>query len=311
MTIKLILMKRFIHLLILSAALLAAGWSEYDDSAILSRLEKLEKDVAGLKSDLARANSDIDALRTLIEVVQQNQLKPGDVVSVTSVKQVEKDGVSGWQISFSDGREPITIWNGKDSSAPVIGVTTIGGVLYWTLDGVPMVDPATGQKLPVSGTDGITPKLKIEDGYWYVSYDGEESWVKLSKATAGSGGVSFRSVEVVDGNVVFTLTDGTVYTIPLISVEKTSAFDENDIFRFCGGTDRMIRISVYTDEIRRIGKLVSDSLTQLADFLKLRARYNGAVVVYDSHHSVESILHLMYYALEKPVGHCFAPPVID
>ena len=222
-------MKRFIHLLILSAALLAAGCSEYDDSAILSRLEKLEKDVAGLKSDLARANSDIDALRTLIEVVQQNQLKPGDVVSVTSVKQVEKDGVSGWQISFSDGREPITIWNGKDSSAPVIGVTTIGGVLYWTLDGVPMVDPATGQKLPVSGTDGITPKLKIEDGYWYVSYDGEESWVKLSKATAGSGGVAFRSVEVVDGNVVFTLTDGTVYTIPLISVEKTSAFDENDI----------------------------------------------------------------------------------
>ena len=203
--------------------------SQYDDIAILSRLDKLEKDVAGLKADLARANSDIDALRTLIDVVQQNQVKPEDIVSVTSVKQVEKDGVSGWQISFSDGREPLTIWNGKDSSAPVIGVTNIGGILYWTLDGVPMVDPATGQKLPVSGNDGITPKLKIADGYWYVSYDGEKTWVKLGKATTGSGGVAFRSVEVVDGNVVFTLTDGTVYTIPLISVEKTSAFDENDI----------------------------------------------------------------------------------
>lgn len=229
-------MKRFIYFLIVSAALLAAGCSEYDDSGILSRLEKLEKDVAELKADVARANSDIAALRTLIDVVQQNQVKPEDIVSVTSVKAVEKDGVSGWQINFSDGRDPITIWNGKDSSAPVMGVTTIDGILYWTVNGVPVIDPSTLQKIPVrgkdgiNGTNGITPKLKIEDGYWYVSYDDEKTWIKLDKATSGSGsGVIFRSVEVVGGNVVFTLSDGTQYTIPLISVAKTSVFDENDI----------------------------------------------------------------------------------
>lgn len=36
-----------------------------------------------------------------------------------------------------------------------------------------------------NGSDGVTPKLKIEDGQWFVSYDNEESWeeVGLSAAT--------------------------------------------------------------------------------------------------------------------------------
>ena len=38
-----------------------------------------------------------------------------------------------------------------------------------------------------SGQDGITPRLKIEDGYWYVSYDNGSTWTRLSKATGEEG----------------------------------------------------------------------------------------------------------------------------
>ena len=42
----------------------------------------------------------------------------------------------------------------------------------------------TGDK----GDDGITPKLEIrKDGYWYVSYDGEQTWTQLGQATGDPG----------------------------------------------------------------------------------------------------------------------------
>ena len=81
------------------------------------------------------------------------------------------------------------------------------------------------------GADGITPRLKIENDYWYVSYDNGKSWTQLGKATGedgkdglnGSDGVNgedgrdgdsfFRSVTQDDENVYFTLADGTVITI--------------------------------------------------------------------------------------------------
>jgi hypothetical protein len=37
------------------------------------------------------------------------------------------------------------------------------------------------------GQDGITPQLKIEDGYWYISYDNGSTWTRLSKATGEDG----------------------------------------------------------------------------------------------------------------------------
>ena len=49
-----------------------------------------------------------------------------------------------------------------------------------------------------SGVDGVTPKFKIEDNYWFVSYDEGESWEQLGKATGEQGpegpqGVSGKS----------------------------------------------------------------------------------------------------------------------
>ena len=110
------------------------------------------------------------------------------------------------------------------------------GIYYWTLNGEWLLDDA-GSKIKAegadgsdgtngsNGTDGITPKLKIEEGYWYVSYDNGTSWTKLGKATGADGsdgldGVNgedgdniFSSVTQDDEYVYFNLADGTIITL--------------------------------------------------------------------------------------------------
>lgn len=256
-------MKIRIYVFLAAAALLASVCcSQYDDSAILARLDQLEKDVADLKKATEKANSEISALKTLVEIVKNNQDGQKPPVEVSEVRQFDEDGQTGWLIIFSNG-ESIKVYNGKDSKAPVMGVAEIGGIYYWTVDGEFLINPDTGEKVQVTGNDGaqgapgepgapgtpgepgtpgapgepgapgqngVTPLLKYDGTTWFVSYNGESGpWVKLYSSGSGSGGVVFRSVEVVDGNVVFTLSDGTVYTIPLLSVSKTDAFDETHI----------------------------------------------------------------------------------
>lgn len=52
--------------------------------------------------------------------------------------------------------------------APVIGLKEDNGVYYWTIDGEFILN--NGQKVPVTGKDGLTPQFKIQDGKWYVSF---------------------------------------------------------------------------------------------------------------------------------------------
>lgn len=70
--------------------------------------------------------------------------------------------------------------------APVIGIVPgEGGAYYWTLGGEIMLDNA-GQPFAAGGQNGITPELKIEDGYWWVRY-GSGSWVQYGQATGSPG----------------------------------------------------------------------------------------------------------------------------
>ena len=67
------------------------------------------------------------------------------------------------------------------------------GVYYWTIDGEWLLD-SDGNKIPTTGkdgadgqngengqdgADGITPQLKIEEDYWYISYDNGMTWNQL------------------------------------------------------------------------------------------------------------------------------------
>ena len=181
-----------------------------------------------------------------------------------------KDGQDG-----ADGKDGQNGADGKDGSTPVIGVAQdTDGVYYWTLNGEWLLDD-NGNKLPVSGKDGqngsngsngqdgadgkdgkdgadgqdgkdgITPQLKIEDGYWFISYNNGATWTQLGKATGedGKDGVDgedgkdgqngadgkdgqdgdsmFQSVTQDESYVYFTLADGTV-----IKIAKGSSSDQ-------------------------------------------------------------------------------------
>lgn len=77
------------------------------------------------------------------------------------------------------------------------------------------------------GADGVTPQLKIENDYWYITYNGGSSWEQLGRATGedGKDGVDgqdgldgdsfFQSVDTANSEyVIFTLADGTQIKLP-------------------------------------------------------------------------------------------------
>lgn len=167
-----------------------------------------------------------------------------------------------------DGQDGKPGEDGNDGLTPIIGVKQdTDGVYYWTLngdwltddsgnkiqaegrdgadgkpgedgndgqDGKPGEDGQDGQdgqdgKPGEGGKDGITPQLKIEDGYWYVSYNDGASWTQLGKATGdkgepgepGQAGGIFKDVEETDDSVIFTLNDDSTITIPKATASET------------------------------------------------------------------------------------------
>ena len=217
-------------------------------------IEQYQKDIADLQqrvNDLERRNTqmnkDISSIQTIAAAIQNCNF-------ITSVTPIISSGETiGYTISFSEG-EPIIInngikgdngQNGEDGHTPVISIKAdTDGVLYWTIDGDWLHDAsglkvkAVGQdgvngkdgKDGMSGADGITPLLKIEEDYWYVSTDKGLSWTRLSRAKGdngipGSDGDSFfKSVNQDDKYVYFILVDDTIITVP-----KTSANEDNAI----------------------------------------------------------------------------------
>lgn len=131
------------------------------------RVDVLEQKVSALES---KVNQNVNSINALVEAAKK-------AVTITKVETL----TGGYKIYFSDGTIS-TISNGvngtdgkdgvngKDAVAPVIGIKEEEGVYYWTIDGEFVLN--NGQKVPVTGKDGLTPQFKIQDGKWYVSFDG-------------------------------------------------------------------------------------------------------------------------------------------
>ena len=224
--------------------LLASGCSKYDDSALNGRVGDLENRVDRLEEQCKQMNTDISSLQTLVKAIQGYDY-------VTGVTPVTQDGKEiGYTITFTKSA-PITIYHGADGQdgapgedgqdgyTPQIGVKQdTDGVFYWTLDGEWMTDDS-GNKIKAQGqdgqdgqdgtdgADGVTPQLKIENDYWYITYNGGSSWEQLGRATGedgkdgadGQDGLDgdsfFQSVDTANSEyVIFTLADGTQIKLP-------------------------------------------------------------------------------------------------
>ena len=217
-------------------AVVALTSCKYDDDDLWNSVHGLENRVAKLEELCKQMNTNISSLQTIVTALQNN-------VYVTGTTPLMKDGKEiGYTITFSKGN-PITIYHGKDGQDGEDGITpTISvkkdtdGVYYWTLNGeFIVVDGGKIQAEGKDGTNGTTPQFKIENDYWFVSYDNGANWTQLGKATGedGVGGDSMFSgvdYETSTDYVIFTLSNGTQIKLP-----TWSAFEA--LQRLCNETN--------------------------------------------------------------------------
>ena len=227
-----------------------------------NRVAKLEELCKQMNTNISSLQTLVDALQnkdyiTSVVPITKDGKTIGYTISFTQSAPITiYNGQDG-----KDGQDGKPGEDGKDGSTPVIGVKqNADGIYYWTLngdwltddsgnkikaegrdgqdgedgkpgqdgndgqDGKPGEDGEDGQdgKPGEDGKDGITPQLKIEDGYWYISYNDGASWTQLGKATGdkgeqgepGQAGGIFKDVEETDDSVIFTLNDNSTITIP-------------------------------------------------------------------------------------------------
>ena len=217
-------------------AVVALTSCKYDDDDLWNSVHGLENRVAKLEELCKQMNTNISSLQTIVTALQNN-------VYVTGTTPLMKDGKEiGYTITFSKGN-PITIYHGKDGQDGEDGITpTISvkkdtdGVYYWTLNGeFIVVDGGKIQAEGTNGTNGTNPQFKIENDYWFVSYDNGANWTQLGKATGedGVGGDSMFSgvdYETSTDYVIFTLSNGTQIKLP-----TWSAFEA--LQRLCNETN--------------------------------------------------------------------------
>ena len=298
-----------IHLLLLglTICLFSACHNE-----LWEAIDGLDSRVTKLEELCKEMNTNITSLQTIVDVLQSNDFitgvveikKDGEVIGYT-ITFGKHDPITIYH--GQDGKDGA---DGKDGITPVIGVAQdTDGVYYWTLNGEWLLDD-NGNKLPVSGKDGqngsngsngqdgtdgkdgqdgedgkdgvdgqdgkdgITPQLKIEDGYWYISYDNGATWTQLGKATGedgkdgadgkdgqngadgkdGKDGDSmFQSVTQDENYVYFTLADGTVIKIAKGSGSNNQPNEEDIIiFRDLVVKSALLKLGIDTDRNNEI-----------------------------------------------------------
>ncbi|MCM1177226.1 MAG: PL29 family lyase N-terminal domain-containing protein [Clostridium sp.] len=235
-------MKRIFISLLAAAAILPYMTSCTDLSGVEGRLDVLEERVAAMTNSVMELNDNVKALQAFSQSGQ-------------TVKEIRQDG-NVWTITLGDGSmHRITVENG-----PVLLNVGIDSEGYWTLDGQRILSDgkpvkATGEKGDkgeagdkgdngsdgndgADGADGRTPIFGVDsEGYWTVRYDENEEPERITDVNggyvlavgsgSGSGDSFFKSVSIVDGELVIVLNSNQdkVFRLPVegsfgISVSK-------------------------------------------------------------------------------------------
>lgn len=195
-------------LLVLFATLTACT----DLEPLTTKVDSMESRLASLENTCKTLNSNISSLQEIAKAVQGCDY-------VTDVTPIVKNGQTvGYTVKFAKG-QPISVYhgtdgkNGKDGISPIISVNKDNnGLLCWTVNGEWMLD-GSGHKVAAVGKDGATPKFRIDNGYWEISYDNGSSWAQCGKSTFTDDSF-FKDIIVDKENVKFILTDGTDFIIP-------------------------------------------------------------------------------------------------
>ena len=205
---------------------------------IWDELDELDNRVTALEEIAQKMNSDIAAIQTILNAIQNN-------VFVTDVIKTPE----GYTIQFSDGTSAV-ISNGTDgSNAPVISIKQdTDGNYYWTINGEWLI--VDGERVRANGHDGmdgqngtngqngqdgadgqdgqdaVAPQVRInpDTKEWEISVDGGVTWESTGVVAEGQDGENgsiivegetlFQSIDYSNEDyVIFTLADGTVLKV--------------------------------------------------------------------------------------------------
>ena len=253
-------MRKIFFLFVLAMLDLTFYSCKTDTDDLWDSIHQLDERVVALEEMCKQMNGNIGSLQVLVSALQNNN----SVTAVIPVKQGDK--TIGYTISFAKG-DPITIYHGAkgeqgdkgdDGTTPIIGVKRhTDGTHYWTLNGDWLRDNS-GKMIKAEGKDGtdgeqggqgspgITPQLKIENGYWWVSYGNDSQWTKLDKAILDSGESIFKKVAQDSKYAYFTLKDGTVITIQ--KYQKLSiTFAEGDELKFDANETKTVHYTIKSE----------------------------------------------------------------
>ena len=276
-------MKKF-HLFLMSMTLCI--FSACHDE-LWDKINDLDGRLTQLEEQCKEMNTNIESLQTIVEALQSNDY-------ITSIVEIKKDGVViGYSITFAN-HDAITIYHHKNNlaGALVVDVAQEGGTYYWTVNGEWLED-ADGNKIPVTG-EGITPKLKVEDDYWYISLDEGATWIEVCKINE-KGDSMFKSVTHDDAYVYFTLANGTVLKVAKSGTGAPAEYVFTITYEANGGEGKAMPVdTVYYGHdvaLRSCGYTKKDSV-----FVEWNTSADGKGAPFKSGHTLRLDRNLVLYA---------------
>ncbi len=328
-----------------------------------NRVAQLEQLCQRINSDVTTLQALVDAMQggeyiTDITIIKEGGKDVGYTITFASGNSVTiyhgrdgKDGANG-----QDGADGKDGQDGKDGYTPQISVRQdTDGNYYWTLDGDWLYDD-NGNKIRANGKDGadgkdgqdgepgadgedgkdgadgkdgqdgVTPQFKIQDDYWYISYDNGASWTRLGKATGedgkdgadgedgkdgqdgadGAGGSTVVGDSIIkeltqdEGYVYITLYDGTQFVLPKMSKAFTITFDQTENIAISPNQSVKIKYTVTGVENAEIEALGKDGwqaevepATATTGVIKVTApstRATGKVIVFVSNGAGQTLM---------------------
>ena len=223
------------------ASMALAVSCSYDDSAIVKRVDAVEKDLAALTERVAALESKLET-----EVANLTALINGKVVVTSAVTDAE--GVT--TVTLSDGTSfkvypkcTVVDTDTDTDTNTYLSIKEDNGVLYWAvyemgefkewllIDGEKVAvydgnDYEDGEcDNPYTPEEPVAPKLRINAGTGNIeiSIDNGATWVESGLTAAATGVQIFTGADVNENTVTFTLFDGSEFSVALVEVIEFEA----------------------------------------------------------------------------------------
>ena len=209
---------------ILAASLLAGGCGKF----VRDELITMQNEIDRLYGQVDQMNKGLETLQGIVYAMGAN----GYIVDVQEGE--DENGRQYYKLKFrtitptADGYEStddaysITLYTGVDGKDGVDALPYVvsvkqdeeDGRWYWySTQDEDWLRTESGDRFLV---DGKTPQLKVEEGYWFISWDGGETWAETGWKAKGEDAFEiFTKAEVFEDRVELTLaSDGSVIVLP-------------------------------------------------------------------------------------------------